>query len=114
MKRRFPKLLLSAIVVLTSGVALSSDFRDVSAVNGSWRPGGARLTVSEAVHIAEIEARRNGENLSDYLAPRFRYMHDDRGYVWEIFYDGKIPADGNEFWVNVNDRTQQAEFEHGR
>jgi hypothetical protein len=79
-----------------------------------WRPKGASLTLDVALHLAEAEAVKNHMTLSDFQKPWFWYHHWDSGdYVWSFHFEGNVPALGNDFLVDVHDRTRHVEFVHG-
>ena len=105
---------LSLLALSATARELHGPYREVASTNQQLRPKGAHLTLGTALRIAEEEARRNEVTFSDFEAPWFWYRYEKgAGYNWIFFYDGKVPAPGNQFMVVVNDRTQHAEFVPG-
>jgi len=104
-------ILLIALIVLVLR-AVAGDFQAVNGTDKHWRPHGAHLALSEALHIAEAEALKNEIKFANFMPPRFEYTHEkEQGYVWVFFYQANVPAPGRDFMVVVNDRTQHATFE---
>jgi hypothetical protein len=68
------------------------------------RPLAPKLTASQAIRIAEAQARRSKLDLSHFGAPTTAYEYDDGAWVWRVFYsvDGVLD---DCFWVRIVDRT---------
>jgi hypothetical protein len=77
-----------------------------------------RLTTAEVIHLADVEAKRQGYNLKEYLAPRARFNYVIKDNTWVVFYDEK-PVNGMvhigfDFTVDIDDRTKKVWLLPGR
>ena len=75
-------------------------------------PAGARLTAAAAIRIADQAAERDGRHLGDYKSPTPRFDAGDKS--WSVFFDGRVPEVGNQFWVLINDQTGETQLRRGR
>ena len=67
-----------------------------------------RLSQSEVIRIATVEARKAGTNLSLYEEPVSEYQHRGGEVVWYVNYSNKSHIIDDCFWVEVDDRTGAA------
>ena|SRR5215831_7961779 len=64
-----------------------------------------RLTEAEVVRIANTAAETKGYRIKDFKAPKLGCKLRNEDLTWTLFYEGKVPAFGDHFWVWVEDQT---------
>ena len=69
----------------------------------------AQLSESEAIRIAEDEARRRNIDLRDFDAPSATYISDGHGGKWHIFFIANSQRDPC-FSMDVYRRTERPHF----
>jgi hypothetical protein len=77
---------------------------------------GPRLTPSEALRIADAEARRHEYDIRKFKRPTPRYNFAQRDDTWSVHYEppGKMRSFGDDFSVAVEDKTRKAWLIPGR
>jgi hypothetical protein len=68
----------------------------------------APLTETEAIDLADTEARRQGAPLDDYQRPKVD--HSAVKGKWSLFYGLKEGGSGGAFTVTVEDKTKKVEI----
>jgi hypothetical protein len=78
---------------------------------------GPRLTASQALRIADAEARRQGYDVRKFKRPTPRYHnYVNRDDTWWFSYEphGRVRYIGDDFSVTVEDKTKKAWLIPGR
>ena len=104
------KFVLAGLVTFGVSEALAGNYQEVSSKNKDYRPTGARMTLGEAVHVAEQQALQRNFSLAEYRGPRFLYSSDNH---WVILYVWKVDVPGGYFYVDIDDRTRRAKLMPG-
>jgi hypothetical protein len=87
--------------------------RTSSAKHTLIRQAGARLSIADAVRIAQHTAKKQGCDLSQYEQHEAEFANSKGGGTWFVFFEGKRKMPGNHFSVTINDKTGSASFQGG-
>ena len=84
--------------------------------NSASALAGPRLTASQALRIADAEARRHSYDVRKFKRPIQRYNYVNRDDTWWFSYEprGRVRYFGDDFSVTVEDKTKKAWLIPGR
>src|SRR5947207_10876688 len=81
-------------------------------------PPGPHLSASEALRIADAEARRQGYDVAKFQRPTPRYNYVERDETWWVHYEPRTHSGlaelGDDFDVTVEDNTKKTWLIPGR
>ena len=93
-----------------------ADGASKTAATSASQSGSPRLTPTEAIELADAEARTQGYDLGEYQRPQARYAA--AGDSWSVVYDQKsvdgTTEIGKSISVGVEDKTKKATVAAGR
>lgn len=100
--------------LVKNSVTEESPMASVTSTSSSPPPAGSRLTNTEVVALADIEARSHGFDLHTYQRLQPEYREADK--VWSVSYD-QMSANGmsgRHFSVSVDDKTKKTSIDAER
>jgi hypothetical protein len=93
-----------AVALVLSVCLTACCFAEPAPSDTPQRTPAPRLTASQAIRIANDQAKRSKVDLSHFGEPTTTYEYDDGAWVWKVFYavDGVLD---DCVWVRIVDRT---------